>query len=524
MASDEETQPPAGLEETGSDNGTSAQLADSNRAVSEQPKPEEQDGSNLLLPQGGIGKRIALKEEKEATIRLAGSSNTTKDSIVPKTSEPVPTDGNSVDGEAAVQQQTEEEPVSDEGTPPQLADSNGTDSEQPKPKEQDGSNLLLPQGGIGDLITLKRRERKVTIRSAGTSNTTKDSKIKAVPKTSERVAADGNSVDGEAAVQQQEPTDGKPVERKKDKELNSKKIEVLKFCRVSDSGVHTTAKLSPEPFLAFIEDEDWIKSTEIKMSCEVDIALYATKSPPYKWIQFRLTDAAKIKSMCQSLEEGKGNDTRSAKGFFNDCFTIFIYPSRSGEKTDPNSSELPEGWSRPYMTPHTPNSETTYLSTTGWDFNVNVGVSGSEKASAGGARNFSATYKRNNQVQTTVKDFSIRDLSDDSMTGWSLYYTAMDGKKWVDHCTLFGDVSDIADSARSSLTFNGEAIYRAPIDCNDEIEWTVLLKPRFRLLRSSNLGVQRKCYSLHIEQKLQFDLDMKQVKDPADTNMFYYDI
>ena len=34
------------------------------------------------------------------------------------------------------------------------------------------------------------------------------------------------------------------------------------------------------------------------------------------------------------------------------------------------------------MTPHTPNSETT-----GWEFNVNVGVSGSGKAGAGGTGN-----------------------------------------------------------------------------------------------------------------------------------------
>ena len=292
-----------------------------------------------------------------------------------------------------------------------------------------------------------------------------------------------------------------------------KKIE-LKFYRVNDSEVHATAKRPQKPYTARIDGQKWIKPTNIRFSCEVDIALYATKSHPYKWIRFRLTDANKIKSMCESYEECQGNNTCSAKGFFNDCFTVFIFPS-GVKKTDPCSSELPEGWSRPYMTPHTPNSGNTYLSTTGWEFGASVGLSGSSESGGGGTGSFSVKYKRSNQVQTTVKDFSVRDLSDGSMTGWSLYYTAMDGKKWQDHYSSGGDILDIADSARSSLTFNGEAIYRAPFDCEETLEWTVLFRPRFRLLRSSNVGLRQMFYSFITERKLVFDLNMGQVKVPA---------
>ena len=165
---------------------------------------------------------------------------------------------------------------------------------------------------------------------------------------------------------------------------------------------------------------DRLRNGHIKAFCTFDVTLYATKNPRQKWIQFRLTDAIGMNSKM-------GSDDGWAKGFFNRSSNIYLYP---GNSMDPNHSALPAGWSHPNVEPHTPNSSTTYTSTTGWSFGVSGGGS-----KDGPNANVTASYSQSNQESTTIKDFSVRNNSDGSMSGWNFYYTAVDGTKWQDHFT-----------------------------------------------------------------------------------------
>ena len=117
------------------------------------------------------------------------------------------------------------------------------------------------------------------------------------------------------------------------------------------------------------------------------------------------------------------------------------------------------------------NSETTYSSTTGWS----IGFSGGSKAE---------------EVQRTIEDFKFLNISDVSMSGWICYYTAMDGRNWVKHYqkrNTYTAVKPIADLARGTLTLNAECVYRGPANSNDKMDWTILFKPTFALMRTKNM-------------------------------------
>ena len=88
-------------------------------------------------------------------------------------------------------------------------------------------------------------------------------------------------------------------------------------------------------------------------------------------------------------------------------------------------------------------------------------------------------------MQHTINDFSVRNISDGSMTGWNFYYTAVDGDKWENHLHFWNHVEYIADLAKSTLTLNAEGVYRGPADRNDKLQWNVLFKPTFSLLRAN---------------------------------------
>ena len=173
----------------------------------------------------------------------------------------------------------------------------------------------------------------------------------------------------------------------------------------------------------------------------------------------------------------KKNGDGWAKGFFNRSSNIYLYP---GNSRDPNHSVLPAGWSRPNVEPHTPNSSTTYTSTTGWSFGVSGGGS-----KDGPNANVTASYSQSNQESTTIKDFSVRNNSDGSMSGWNFYYTAVDGTKWQDHFTWNNAPKGIADLAKSTLHVNAEAVYEGPADSNSKISWSFKPEFEFGVLRGN---------------------------------------
>ncbi len=108
---------------------------------------------------------------------------------------------------------------------------------------------------------------------------------------------------------------------------------------------------------------------------------------------------------------------------------IHVFPG-SG---DVNRSSLPSGWFRPYFEPQTPNSATTYTSTTGFKVGVMGGAS-----PEGPSAEVSASVSKSEAVKRTINNFSVRNISDGSMTGWNFYYTAMDGDNWKKQVNFWG--------------------------------------------------------------------------------------
>ena len=212
---------------------------------------------------------------------------------------------------------------------------------------------------------------------------------------------------------------------------------------------------------------DWLnkrlRKGQIKAFCTIDVTLYATKSPRQKWIRFKLTDAI-------GMNSEMGSDDGWAKGFFNRFSNIYLYP---GNSYNPHHSTLPAGWSRPNVEPHTPNSTTTYTSTTGWSFGVSAGAD-----AEGPNADVTASYSQSNQESTTIQDFSVRNVSDAAMSGWEFYYTAVDGGRWQDHFTWNNGPKPIANLAKSTFHMNAEAIYEGPPDTNEKISFS--FKPEFQ--------------------------------------------
>ena len=246
---------------------------------------------------------------------------------------------------------------------------------------------------------------------------------------------------------------------------------------------------------------DWLnnqlKKGFLKAFCTIDISLYATKTPRQKWIKFQLTDAVGVTvSMTQ--------DDNWAKGWFNHSANIYLFP---GGGVDPNNSQLPPNWTRPNIQPHTPNSQTTYTDTTGWSFGVEGGVKPD-----GPYANVKASYSQSNQTQKTINDFSVRNRSDESMTGWDFYYTAVDGNSWSDHFTWYGTPLPIADLAKSTLTLNAEGVYRGPPDKNESIPWSFQFSPKWAVLRGN--FTETDIYLISYGLNNQLMIDMGAVKNP----------
>ena len=250
---------------------------------------------------------------------------------------------------------------------------------------------------------------------------------------------------------------------------------------------------------------EWLTNGKIHAFCAINISMYATKEPYQKFVQFKLTDAVGMGSIM-------GNDRDVARGFFNNNAKIFIWP---GTGNDPHASTLPAGWFRPYIEPHTPNSATTYTSTTGWS----VSVQGGGDPDAPSA-DVTATYSQSEQVTRTINDFSVRNVSDGSMTGWDFYYTAMDGDGWKNHnhyVAFWGyAIDDIADLAKSTLTCNSECVYQAPADTSERIDWNIRFKPEYGCLWSDGDFLTKHIWYLrnHVEFQKSMKLDMAVVRNP----------
>ena len=115
--------------------------------------------------------------------------------------------------------------------------------------------------------------------------------------------------------------------------------------------------------------------------------------------------------MSNSAEEGEGmgNDTATAKGFFNNSMPVYFY---TGNK--PKEQQFPSiEWTRESEpdTTRADNNTTTYTSVHGWTINGKAIFSKPGGVSTGG------TYNSSVSTTTEVKDFTLR--RDD--TSWMFY-------------------------------------------------------------------------------------------------------
>lgn len=244
---------------------------------------------------------------------------------------------------------------------------------------------------------------------------------------------------------------------------------------------------------------DRLSNGSIKSFCTIDISMYATKTPRKKWIQFTLTDAVGMNAKMGSHDDW-------ARGYFNDFAHFYLFP---GIGDDPNNSKLPsDEWTRPSIEPKTSNSSTTYTSTTGWSFGVAGGVNPD-----GPEANVTATYSQGNQVQRVINDFSVRNVSDGSMTGWNFYYTDVDGDKWGEHFTWNNGPKEIVDLAKSTLNFNAEALYRGPPDKSEKLPWNFQFEHQWAVLRG-NYVCKWKYSNTYCHPNIQMRIDMGKVKNP----------
>ena len=204
------------------------------------------------------------------------------------------------------------------------------------------------------------------------------------------------------------------------------------------------------------------------------IEIYATNNPANKWIKFKLTDAVGMKSIM-------AYDRPNCRGFFNESASVYIFP---GSGNRPYSSRLPLGWCRPYMEPRTTSSETKYTCTTGWS----VGASADANMSGyipGAKAGINASYNQSKQVECTIPEFKVRNISDGSMTGWKYYYTATNEGKGDKHFDN-DNVKPIADLAKSTLTLHAECIYEGPAGTDEIMDWNVQFEPNFQVLYRDN--------------------------------------
>lgn len=248
---------------------------------------------------------------------------------------------------------------------------------------------------------------------------------------------------------------------------------------------------------ASIDEAKDIYPSEIKPFCTLMVVL--SKSPPYKLIKFITDDVG----MITTAKDQKciGNDSDRVKGFFNDSVSISITPVGG----------LPKHWHLDERAPNTANSENKYVHSTGWSICAKAGLQSDVLTGPTANAGLSLGYEKKKMVETNVTDFSIRDRYNGAATGWSLYYTNLDGKKkWKDHFNVLS-VKDVASLAKSSLSLKAESVYRGPIDAADKIKWIVRFEPKFRLLRSRSLtsGVWHTCHTLEICLKTEFVIDME---------------
>ncbi|MCP4176781.1 MAG: hypothetical protein GY756_03365 [bacterium] len=183
-----------------------------------------------------------------------------------------------------------------------------------------------------------------------------------------------------------------------------------------------------------------------------DIEISATEKPSKKFVKIKSNGTAVgVNKLGKYFYE----DYHSFYGNlgFNIYGRIVYYPGSqyTENKTD---IHMPSGWRRIHNQPETKNSETTYISTTGWSVTKGVNATIAEASSIGAS--LSTTYSESKQEIRRLDDFMVVNSSSNAVCDWKYKYT-----KWFDYYDN-SLIDNIVDLASSTVFMSNEAVYEVP--------------------------------------------------------------
>lgn len=161
--------------------------------------------------------------------------------------------------------------------------------------------------------------------------------------------------------------------------------------------------------------------------------------------------------------EKMGKDADWCKGDGTILGSLRIYP---GDKMtfELNEVPIPKGWRIVNIAPESPNSENSYIRTTGWSVGATGGgaISSDPKVAA----NLSFNYNTSQQYSETFRDFTAMNGSSSTYCFWEYRFT----KLYKDWESLFHGIQSrpeqFPELARSTMYMRNEVVYEIPADDN----------------------------------------------------------
>lgn len=190
-----------------------------------------------------------------------------------------------------------------------------------------------------------------------------------------------------------------------------------------------------------------------------DIKVYATNSPRRKFVKISSVGTG------ASMEKVNTNNSKT-RGFFTSYGRISFYP---GTKDQP---KMPAGWRRIHLEPKSPNSETSYNFTTGWEVGGSADAGFSGKTPSGSV-GLSASYNSSKSQAYVIPDFRARNRSNGTKCEWKYEFSAYH-QNWMELCYTGGDwaspdVNPLPPLCSDALNMLAEAVYEAPASENSVI-------------------------------------------------------
>lgn len=210
-----------------------------------------------------------------------------------------------------------------------------------------------------------------------------------------------------------------------------------------------------------------------------DIKVYATNAPQRKFVKISsVGSGVSINKLAQNSDKTRGHFT--SKG------TVTFYP---GKKDQPN---MPSGWRRIHLEPKSPNSETSYNFTTGWEVGGSA-EAGFEGKTPSGSVGLNASYHSEKSQSYVIPDFRARNRSNGTKCRWEYEFTAYH-QNWTELCYTGGDwaspdVNPLPPLCTDALNMLAEAVYEAPASENGVIPFHFDIGHQTGLLISESTSI-----------------------------------